>query len=242
MITAGDKVQLFKYVTRMVCNKNKKVATFMPKPVPDENGTGMHCHFSLHPKDGKNLFTGNDIAGLSEMALFFVGGIVKHCKSLLAITNPTINSYRRLVPGFEAPINMAYSARNRSASIRIPISHPKARRLEFRTPDGSANPFLCFSAVMMAGLDGIQNKIHPGPPLDRDIYSLTEQELSALPKAPKDLADAIEHLEKDHEYLLKGGVFTKDLLEVWMQLKKDHEIDVSRKVTTPWEFVQYIDC
>jgi len=242
LVAAADKVQLFKYISRNVCTKYNKIITFMPKPIPDENGTGMHCHFSLHLKDGKNLFTGSDVAGLSEMALFFIGGLVKHSKSLLAFTNPTVNSYRRLVPGFEAPINMAYSARNRSASIRIPISHPKARRLEFRTPDGSANPYTAFAAILMAGLDGIQNKLHPGPPLDRDIYSLSNAELANIPKAPADLADAIDSLEKDHEYLLRGNVFTKDLIEVWIERKREFEIDVSRKLTTPWEFHQYLDC
>lgn len=242
LIGAADNVILFKYIVRNVAAKYGRIATFMPKPIPDENGTGMHCHFSLHLKDGKNLFTGTDVAGLSEMALYFVGGIVKHSKALLAITNPTVNSYRRLVPGFEAPINMAYSARNRSASIRIPVSHPKARRLEFRTPDGSCNPYLAFPAVLMAGLDGIKNKLHPGPPLDKDIYSLTPEELANVPKAPSDLADALDHLEKDHRFLLEGGVFTEDLIDMWISRKREFEVDVVRKLPTAWEFHQYIDC
>jgi len=242
LIGAADKVQLFKYVLRNVAAQHGKTATFMPKPLADDNGTGMHTHVSLHLKDGKNLFTGDSHAGLSEMALFFVGGIVKHSKALLAFTNPTVNSYRRLVPGFEAPINMAYSARNRSASIRIPISHAKARRLEFRTPDGSCNPFLAFSAILMAGLDGIQNRIHPGGPLDKDIYAISPAELEYIPKAPNDLADAIDNLQRDHEWLLRGGVFTPDLIDVWIQRKREFEIDVARKLVTPWDISQYLDC
>jgi len=242
LVSAADKVQLFKYVARNVAARHGKLVTFMPKPVPDENGTGMHTHVSLHLKDGKNLFTGDQYAGLSEMALYFIGGLIKHSKALMAFTNPTVNSYRRLVPGFEAPVNMAYSGRNRSASIRIPISHPKARRAEFRTPDGSANPYLAFPAILMAGLDGIQNKIHPGPPLDKDIYSLSKEELRDIPKAPVDLNDAIEHLEKDHGWLTRGGVFTEDLIEMWIDRKRTYEIDPVRKLPTAFDFHQYFDC
>jgi len=242
LVGAADKVQLFKYVTRNVVARYGKIATFMPKPVPDENGTGMHTHVSLHLPDGKNLFTGDSYAGLSEMALHFTGGIIKHSKALMAFTNPTVNSYRRLVPGFEAPVNMAYSARNRSASIRIPVSHPKAKRIEFRTPDGSANPYLAFAAILMAGLDGIKHKMNPGGPLDKDIYSLSAAELDKIPKAPADLADAIENLEKDHKFLTYGNVFTPDMIEMWIERKKQYEVDVVRKLPTAFDFQQYFDC
>ena len=242
LIRSAENVQLFKYITHNVAARHGKVATFMPKPVSEENGTGMHTHVSLHEKDGKNLFIGDKYSGLSQLALHFIGGIIKHSKSLLAITNPTINSYKRLVPGFEAPINMAYSARNRSASLRIPICHPKAKRVEFRTPDGSCNPYLAFAAITMAGIDGIKNKIDPGAPLEKDIYSLSHSELEALPKAPKDLEDALNHLEADHKWLTVGNVFTSDLIETWISRKRETEIQPWRKVITPFEFHQYIDC
>jgi len=244
LLGAADNVQMFKYIARNVATKYGLVITFMPKPIPDDNGTGMHTHVSLHDKDGKNFFTGPDsnYSGLSDMALYFIGGLIKHAKAVLAFTNPTVNSYRRLVPGFEAPVNMAYSARNRSAAIRIPISHPKARRIEFRTPDGSCNPYLAFSAILMAGLDGIQNKIHPGPSLDKDIYSLSAKELEGIVKAPADLEEAISSLEQDHKFLTKGNVFTDDLLQMWIDRKRQYEIDVVRKIPTPFDFHQYFDC
>jgi len=241
LVTTGDNVQTFKYIARNTVANEGKTVTFMPKPIASDNGSGMHTHVSLHRADGSNMFTGESYAGLSEMGLYFVGGLMAHAKSLCAFTNPTINSYKRLVPGFEAPINFAYSGRNRSAAIRIPISHPKARRLEFRTPDPSCNPYLNFSAVLMAGLDGIEKKLHPGNPLDVDIYSLSAKELENIPKAPGSLEEALDALEHDNAYLTKGNVFTNDLIETWIQRKRD-EIDVWRKQPTPWEFKMYYDC
>eukprot|EP01089_Gocevia_fonbrunei_P003450 TRINITY_DN13421_c0_g1_i1.p1 TRINITY_DN13421_c0_g1~~TRINITY_DN13421_c0_g1_i1.p1 ORF type:complete len:505 (+),score=111.39 TRINITY_DN13421_c0_g1_i1:47-1561(+) len=241
LVQTGDNCLLFKYIIRNVASRHGKLATFMPKPYASDNGSGMHTHVSFHSKDGSNLFTGDKYAGLSEMALHFIGGLMTHAKSICAFSNPTINSYKRLVPGFEAPINMAYSGRNRSASIRIPISHPKGRRLEFRTPDPSCNPYLSFSAILMAGLDGIQRKIHPGEPLDKDIYSLSEQELINIIKAPGSLEEALIALEQDHAYLTQGDVFTPDLIDTWISMKKS-EIDVWRKTVTPLEYQMYYDC
>jgi glutamine synthetase len=220
-----------------------KTATFMPKPLYGDNGSGMHCHQSLW-KDGKPLFAGDQYAGMSEMAMYYIGGIIKHAKALCAITNPTTNSYRRLVPGYEAPVNLAYSSRNRSAAIRIPMysSSPKARRLEVRFPDPSTNPYLAFSALMMAGLDGIQRKIDPGDPLDKDIYSLSPEELKGVPTVPSSLDEALRALEEDHEFLLKGDVFTKDLLEEWISYKRAKEVDPVRLRPTPYEFALYYDC
>lgn len=191
----------------------------MPKPLFGDNGSGMHVHVSLHEENGRNLFTGNDHAGLSTMALHFIGGIIHHAPALLAFTNPTVNSYRRLVPGYEAPVNMAYSGRNRSAFIRVPISPAKARRIEFRTPDPTANPYLAFSAILMAGLDGIQQKIDPGKPFDRDIYSLSKEELSTIPHVPGSLEEAVNALKKDHEFLRRGEVFSQDLIDTWIERK-----------------------
>jgi len=241
MVSTGDNLLYYKYVVRNVAAKYGKVATFMPKPLWNDNGTGMHTHVSLHKADGTNLFTGDGYAGLSEMAIHFIGGLVKHAKTICAFSNPTVNSYKRLVPGFEAPINFAYSGRNRSAAIRIPISHPKARRLEFRTPDPSCTGYLNFAVILMAGLDGIQNKIHPGEPLEKDIYSLSPEELKGIQKAPGSLDEALEALEADKEFLLKGNVFTEDLLEAWIEKKKTTEIDPNRKVITPLEYKLYFD-
>lgn len=240
LVGTADNCLLFKYIVRNVAAKNNKMAIFMPKPYHTDNGSGMHTHVSLHKKDGTNLFTGDKYAGLSDMALNFVGGLMTHAKAICAFSNPTINSYKRLVPGFEAPINMAYSGRNRSAAIRIPISHPKGRRLEFRTPDPSCNPYLSFSAILMAGIDGIQKKINPGAPLDKDIYSLNEQELASIIKAPGSLEEALQALEKDHDFLLKGDVFTHDLIDTWISRKKD-EINRFRKCVTPLEYEMYYD-
>jgi glutamine synthetase len=241
LVRSAENVQTFKYVVRNVAARHGKLATFMPKPVSGENGTGMHTHVSLHLKDGKNLFIGDRYAGLSQMALHFAGGIIKHSKSLLAFTNPTVNSYKRLVPGFEAPVNMAYSARNRSASLRIPLTaNPKAKRIEFRTPDGSCNPYLAFAAITMAGLDGIKNKIDPGAPLEKDIYALSADELANVPKAPTDLSEAIDSLERDHQFLTAGDVFTGDLIETWISRKREFEINPSRKLITPFEIHQYL--
>ena len=214
----------------------------MPKPLFGDNGSGMHVHQSLW-KGGQPLFGGDGYAGLSELALYYIGGIIKHAKSLAALTNPTTNSYRRLVPGFEAPVNLAYSHRNRSASCRIPISgpSPKAKRVEVRFPDPSCNPYLAFSAMLMAGLDGIQNKINPGDPLDKDIYALSPEELKTVPKMPGSLEESLEALENDHEYLLRGGVFTKDALDEWIEYKRTRELNPIRMRPTPHEFTLYYD-
>ncbi len=203
----------------------------------------MHCHQSIW-KEGKPLFAGDGYAGMSNMALWYIGGLIKHSKALAALTNPTTNSYRRLVPGFEAPVNLAYSSRNRSAAIRIPvagITSPNARRIEVRFPDPSCNPYLAFSAMMMAGLDGIQNKIDPGDPLDKDIYSLSPEELAEVPHMPASLEEALDALEKDHEFLLRGDVFTKDVISTWIEYKRDRELNQVRLRPVPYEFFLYYD-
>ena len=243
MLPCGDQLMWFKYIVKNIARKAGKTVTFMPKPLFGDNGSGMHVHQSLW-KDGKPLFGGDGYAGLSETALYYIGGVIKHAKALAAITNPTTNSYRRLVPGFEAPINLAYSSRNRSASIRIPITgpSPKTRRIEVRFPDPSCNPYLAFAAMMMAGLDGIQNKIHPGDPLDKDIYSLPPEESKNIPQMPGDLDEALKALEKDHEFLLRGDVFTKDLIDEWLDFKVTKELNPIRMRPTPHEFVLYFDC
>ncbi|MDX2226539.1 MAG: type I glutamate--ammonia ligase, partial [Verrucomicrobiae bacterium] len=213
LVNTGDKLQLYKYIIRNVCKRHGKTATFMPKPLFGDNGSGMHCHQSIW-KEGKPLFAGNGYAGLSETALFYIGGIIKHARALTAITNPTTNSFKRLVPGYEAPVSFAYSARNRSAAIRIPVvDNPKAKRIEFRTPDASSCIYLAAAAQLMAGLDGIQNRIHPGDPLDKNLYELPAEELKKVPQAPDSLKGAVEALEADHEFLLKGDVFSRDLIE-----------------------------
>src|SRR5271163_2894351 len=216
LIKSADNMMLYKYVIRNVAYQYGKSVTFMPKPLFGDNGSGMHTHQSLW-KDGKPLFAGNGYAGLSEMALFYIGGIIKHARALTAITNPTTNSYKRLVPGFEAPVSFAYSARNRSATIRIPTysPNPKAKRIEFRTPDPAANIYLACSAMLLAGLDGIQNRIDPGDPLDKNLYDLPPEELAKVPQAPDSLQAAIAALQADHEFLLKGDVFTTDFIENW---------------------------
>jgi len=238
----ADKLMWFKHIVKNVAYKNNKTATFMPKPMYGDNGNGMHSHQSLW-KDGKPLFAGDGYAGLSELALYYVGGILKHAKALAAVTNPTTNSYKRLVPGFEAPVNLAYSSRNRSAAIRIATysPSPKARRLELRFPDGTCNPYIAFSAMMMAGLDGIQNKLDPGDPLDKDIYSLSPEELKEVPRMPVSLEDALDALERDHEFLLKGDVFTKDVVEMWLDYKRERELSQMRLYPTPLEFHLYFD-
>ncbi|MFZ5757350.1 MAG: type I glutamate--ammonia ligase [Pseudomonadota bacterium] len=226
----ADEIQQLKYIVHNVAAAYGKTATFMPKPLIGDNGSGMHCHQSLW-KDGKNLFSGDGYSGLSETALFYIGGIIKHAKALNAFTNPTTNSYKRLVPGFEAPVMLAYSARNRSASIRIPyVSNPKARRIEVRFPDPGANPYLAFAAMMMAGLDGIQNKIHPGEAASKDLYHLPPEEEAKIPTVCHSLEMAIEELKKDHAFLLKGDVFTKDVIEAYIALKMN---DVTRLRMTP---------
>jgi len=241
LVKRADWMMILKYAVHNVAHSYGKTATFMPKPVVGDNGSGMHVHQSL-AKGGQNLFTGNGYAGLSDLALHYIGGILKHAKALNAITNPGTNSYKRLVPGFEAPINLAYSARNRSAAVRVPlVSNPKARRIEVRFPDPTTNPYLAFTAMMMAGLDGIQNKIDPGDPLDKDIYALSPEELAGVPHMPGSLEEALSSLEKDHEYLLRGDVFTKDVISTWLEYKKDRELNQVRLRPVPYEFFLYYD-
>ena len=242
LVRMGDKLQWYKYVIKNVARRHGKTVTFMPKPLYGDNGSGMHCHQSIW-KGGKPLFAGEGYAGLSDLAMWYIGGILKHGPALAAICNPTTNSYKRLVPGFEAPINLAYSARNRSASIRIPMysPNPKAKRLEFRTPDPSCNGYLAFAAQLMAGLDGIENKINPGQPLDKDIYGLSPEELKDIPKMPGSLDEALECLRRDHKFLLKGDVFTEDVIETWIQYKYDKEVTPVRSRPSPLEFALYFD-
>ena len=240
LVDIADQLQWFKYVIKNVAARNGKTVTFMPKPLFGDNGSGMHCHQSIW-KNGQNLFAGDKYGGVSQIALWYIGGIIKHAKALCAITNPTTNSYKRLVPGYEAPVNMAYSSRNRSAAIRIPMmsSNPKAKRIEFRTPDPSCNAYLAFSAMLMAGLDGIENKIDPGQPLDKDIYGLSPEELKDIPAAPVSLEDALHELREDHEFLLKGDVFTPDVIEKWIEYKTEAEINPVRMRPVPLEFALY---
>nr|WP_298926027.1 type I glutamate--ammonia ligase [uncultured Erythrobacter sp.] len=230
LTTAADQVQVYKYVTQQVAHAYGKTATFMPKPIKDDNGSGMHSHMSIW-KDGKPTFAGNEYAGLSENCLYYIGGVIKHAKAVNAFTNATTNSYKRLVPGFEAPVLLAYSARNRSASCRIPYgAGEKAKRVEFRFPDAICNPYLAFSALLMAGLDGIENKIHPGEAMDKNLYDLPPAELAEVPTVCGSLREALEALEADHEFLLKGDVFSKDQIDAYMELKWD---EVIRLETTP---------
>ena len=243
LLHAADQVMLFKYVIKNVAWDAGLTATFMPKPLFGDNGSGMHCHQSLW-KDGSPLFYDErGYAGLSDLARWYIGGLLKHAPSLLAFTNPTVNSYHRLVPGFEAPVNLVYSQRNRSACIRIPItgSNPKAKRLEFRVPDPSSNPYLAFSAMLMAGLDGIKNKIEPVDPVDKDLYELAPDEAANIPQVPGTLADVLDALEADNEYLQAGGVFTDDLIETWVAYKRENEIDPIRLRPHPHEFELYYD-
>jgi len=242
LVRSADELLMFKYIVKNTAKLHNKSVTYMPKPIQGDNGSGMHVHISLWKK-GKPLFAGSGYAGLSEMALYFIGGILKHAASLLAFTNPTTNSYKRLVPGFEAPVNLAYSQRNRSAAIRIPMysANPKSKRVEFRCPDPSANPYLAFSALMMAGLDGVINRVDPGEPLDKDIYDLPPEELANVPSTPGSLEEAIKALANDHEYLLKGDVFTEDVIETWINYKMDKEIKPMALQPHPFEFGLYYD-
>ena len=242
LLKIADELMLYKYIVKNVARANGKTATFMPKPLFGDNGTGMHTHQSIW-KDGKPTFAGDKYAGISESALYYIGGILKHAKALNAFTNPSTNSYKRLVPGFEAPVNLAYSSRNRSAAIRIPqySQNPKAKRIEVRFPDPSCNAYLAFSAMLMAGLDGIQNKIHPGEPLDKNIYDLPPEELSNIPSVCGSLEEALNELAKDHEFLLKGDVFSKDLIEAWITYKKEKEVDALSLRPHPYEFMLYYD-
>ncbi len=238
LVQRADWIQIMKYTIHNVAHQFGKTATFMPKPVVGDNGSGMHVHQSVW-KDGKNLFAGNGYAGLSEFALYYIGGIIKHARALNAITNPGTNSYKRLVPGFEAPINLAYSARNRSASIRIPfVQSDKARRIEVRFPDPTANPYLAFAAMLMAGLDGVQNKIHPGEAIDKNLYDLPPEEAKKVPNVCSSLDMALEHLDKDREFLTRGGVFSNDMIDAYIELKME-EVTRFRMTTHPVEFDMY---
>ncbi len=241
LITKADEVQQMKYVIHNVAHAYGKTATFMPKPIVGDNGSGMHVHQSIF-KDGENLFSGDGYAGLSEMALYYIGGIIKHARALNAFTNSSTNSYKRLVPGFEAPVMLAYSARNRSASIRIPYeSNPKGRRVEVRFPDPTANPYLAFSAMLLAGLDGIQNRIHPGDAMDKDLYDLPAEEAAEIPTVASSLDQALEALQADHEFLTAGGVFSDDMINAFIDLKMD-EVTRLRMTTHPVEFDMYYSC
>ncbi len=238
LVKRADWTQTLKYVVQNVAHSYGKTATFMPKPIVGDNGSGMHVHQSIW-KDGKNMFAGNGYGGLSELALYYIGGIIKHARALNAITNPGTNSYKRLVPGFEAPVMLAYSAKNRSASIRIPhVASDKARRIETRFPDPSANPYLCFSALLMAGLDGIQNKIHPGDAMDKNLYDLPPEEEAKIPTVCSSLEMALENLDKDREFLTRGGVFSNDWIDAFIELKME-EVTKFRMTTHPVEFAMY---
>ncbi|MDM8552108.1 type I glutamate--ammonia ligase [Desulfobacterales bacterium HSG2] len=242
LVQMGDQLVWFKYVLKNVANRHNCTVTFMPKPLFEDNGTGMHTHVSIW-KGGKPLFAGDKYAGVSQEALYAIGGILKHCGALCAFTNPTTNSYKRLVPGFEAPVNLAYSSRNRSAAVRIPMysASPKSKRIEFRTPDPSCNGYIAFSALLMAVLDGIENKIDPGDPLDKDIYSLPPEELADVPSAPGSLEESLAALEEDCEFLLKGDVFTKDVIDRWVEYKTENEINEVKLRPHPHEFFLYFD-
>jgi glutamine synthetase len=242
LVRMGDQALLFKYIVKNVAKRHGKTVTFMPKPLFGDNGSGMHVHVSIW-KNGKNLFAGNQYAGLSEMALYFIGGLLKHAPALLAFTSPTTNSYKRLVPGYEAPVNLAYSQRNRSAAVRIPMysASEKAKRIEFRPPDPSCNFYYAFSAILMAGLDGIQNKIHPGEPLDKNIYDLPPEEAKRVPQVPGSLEAALDALEQDHAFLLKGDVFTEDVIRAYIDYKRKNEVDAIRLRPHPHEFMLYYD-
>jgi glutamine synthetase len=242
LVTMADKVMMYKYVVKNVARRHGKTVTFMPKPLFGDNGSGMHTHASIW-KGGEPLFAGSGYAGLSQMALYAAGGLIKHAAAILAFSCPTTNSYKRLVPGFEAPVNLAYSQRNRSAAIRIPMysQSPKAKRLEFRCPDPSCNPYLTFSAMLMAMIDGIQNKIDPGQPLDKDIYELEPAELAKVPKAPGSLETSLAALAKDHEFLLRGDVFSGDVVETWIDYKTKNEVQAMQLRPHPYEFCLYYD-
>ncbi|MDX2345365.1 MAG: type I glutamate--ammonia ligase, partial [Legionella sp.] len=238
LLDKADDMQILKYVVHNVANQYGKTATFMPKPLVGDNGSGMHCHQSL-AKDGVNLFAGDGYGGLSELALHYIGGIIHHARALNAITNPTVNSYKRLLPGFEAPILLAYSERNRSASIRIPlVFSANARRIEVRFPDSAANPYIAFSAMMMAGLDGIQRKLDPGVAMDKNLYDLPANELDAIPRVADSLAEAVSHLQSDYEFLLQGDVFTKDFIDSYVDLCKA-DIKHLKSMVHPAEFELY---
>jgi glutamine synthetase len=238
----ADNMMMYKYVIKNVARRYGKTVTFMPKPIFGDNGSGMHTHQSIW-KGGTPLFAGKEYAGISQLCLWYIGGILKHAPALAAFTNPTVNSYKRLTPGFEAPVNLAYSSRNRSAGIRIPMysPNPKAKRIEVRFPDPACNPYLSFAAMLMAGLDGIENKIDPGQPMDKDLYDLEPHEAAKVKKMPGSLDESLRNLEKDHDFLLKGNVFTQDVLETWWTYKREKEIDAIRLRPHPYEFFLYYD-
>jgi len=242
LVKCADNLMWYKYIVKNVAKRHGKTATFMPKPLFGDNGTGMHVHQSIW-KGGKPLFAGNGYAGFSEMGLHYIGGILKHARAICAFTGPTTNSYKRLVPGFEAPVNLAYSSRNRSAAVRIPMysESPKAKRMEARFPDPSANGYLAFAVMLMAGLDGIENKIDPGEPMDKDIYSMGREELSNIPTLPGSLDEAMDALEGDHDFMLKGDVFTQDLIDTWIDYKRENDIASLRLRPHPYEFEMYYD-
>lgn len=242
LLQMADQLMWFKYVLKNVAYRNNHSVTFMPKPLYEDNGTGMHTHISIWKGD-RPLFAGDKYAGVSQEALYAIGGILKHCQALCAFTNPTTNSYKRLVPGFEAPVNLAYSSRNRSAAVRLPMysTSPKAKRIEFRTPDPSCNGYLAFSAILMAVIDGIQNKIDPGDPLDKDIYNLPPEELAEIPSAPGSLDEALEALRADPEFLRKGDVFTQDAIDMWIDYKTENEVNDVKLRPHPHEFYLYYD-
>jgi glutamine synthetase len=242
MVQMADRVMYYKYIVKNVARRHGKVVTFMPKPLFQDNGSGMHVHFSLWKGDTP-LFAGDKYAGLSEMGLWAIGGLIKHARSLIALTNPTTNSFKRLVPGYEAPVNLIYSKRNRSAAVRIPMyqNNPKTKRVEFRCPDSSCNPYLAFAGMLMAALDGIKNKIDPGNPLDKDLYELSPEEAADIPVTPGSLDEALDVLEKDHAFLTAGEVFTPDVVHNWIAYKRENEVDALRMRPHPWEFCMYFD-
>jgi glutamine synthetase len=243
LLTSADNVMKFKYIVKSVAWKNGKTATFMPKPIFGDNGSGMHCHQSVWDEGDPLFYDESGYAGLSDTARYYIGGLLAHAPSLLAFTNPTVNSYHRLVPGFEAPVNLVYSQRNRSACIRIPITgaNPKAKRIEFRCPDPSANPYLAFSALLLAGLDGVKNKIEPPEPVDKDIYELPPDEMAEIDQVPTSLNAVLDNLEADHDFLMQGSVFTPDLIETWIEYKRTNEILPVQLRPHPHEFELYYD-
>jgi glutamine synthetase len=243
LLTMADKLMLYKYVVKNVALQRGVSVTFMPKPVFQDNGSGMHVHQSLWKGGEPLFFDEKGYAGLSDMARWYIGGLLTHAPSILAFSNPTTNSYKRLVPGYEAPVNLVYSQRNRSAAVRIPLysKSPKAKRLEFRCPDPSCNPYLAFSAMLMAGIDGVQNRIEPPTPLDKDLYDMPPEELAKVPQVPGSLDAVLDALEADHEFMLAGGVFTPDVIETWLEFKRTNEVDVMRQRPHPWEFYLYYD-
>ncbi len=242
LVKMADKMMMYKYICKNVARRHNKLVTFMPKPIFGDNGSGMHTHLSIW-KGEEPLFAGSGYAGLSEAALYAIGGLLKHAPAICAFSSPTTNSYKRLVPGFEAPVNLAYSQRNRSAAVRIPMysPSPKTKRLEFRCPDPSCNPYLAFSAMLMAMIDGIQNKVDPGEPLDKDMYDLTPEELKDVPQTPGSLEESLAALRADHEFLLRGDVFTPDVIDTWIWYKTENEVDQLRLRPHPYEFCMYAD-